>query len=168
MLLDCGSCPMARGRAREPLIGQPLPCLCSRGQIPPRPNRSPHSSTREPSVLDLELGCRCSWRKCFPTFPLQKGADVPEHRHRGQMFFLSTQSRALLNSQTSSYFLSTDLSIVFSWNGKAWIPEATGILIGWLYANWVTLLCSCCCWPVPMGSLWLGTTCITFKGHLLP
>lgn len=48
-------------------------------------------------------------------------ADIyPEHRFQGSVKF-----------SEGSHFLSTDFSIIFSWNCKSWCSEAPGTLISW-------------------------------------
>ena len=125
----------------------------------------PRLHTQEPSGLDLEPRCRHTWGEHLATFTLQRGPDHPQHRNRQQMLLLNAQYKALLISQKSSYFLSINFSIIFSWNCKTQLLETTGRLIDWLYGNWVAF---CIPATVLTGSLWLGTKCITFKCHRLP
>lgn len=136
VLLDLGSYhhlhPMAHGRARELLMGQLLPSWW--GQIPLWPKQSLHSTIQATlgtsEAWTWEQGRASSTERHWP--PWAQAADVlPDHILTGSVQFSEELS-----------FLSTDFSIIFSQHCKSWFSETAGMLIGWLYGNWVILLCS--------------------------
>lgn len=115
------------------LDGDRFHCDPTRAHAPPY---KPHLEVQRPELEKARKNHMLMPRHLHP----QKGTDPLEPRQ--QMSFLITYSQARFNSQKSSHFLSTDFSIIFSQHCKSWLSEAAGMLIGWLYGNWVILLCS--------------------------